>query len=84
MPTAVHVTAADVSLMTKQAPSALADAASHSEADTAHVTTADVSFMTKQAPSALADAASHSAADASAIAPTDATVPIVPEGDFSS
>jgi hypothetical protein len=41
MPTAALVTAADVSLMTKQAPSALVDAASHSAAEASAIALAD-------------------------------------------
>ena len=41
MPTAVLVTAADALLMTKQAPSALADATSHSAADASAIASAD-------------------------------------------
>jgi hypothetical protein len=41
MPTAALVTAADVSLMTKQAPSALADASPHSAADASAIASAD-------------------------------------------
>ncbi len=41
MPTAALVTAADIMLMTEQAPSALADAASHSAADASAIASAD-------------------------------------------